>query len=112
LLEEISPELGIPVVIDPGTLIAFSAAHAHVGVPNHTDLTRISLETRSLSIEDFCVGRGALNVDGRAAWMSSGLFRRLSDGVKLPELVEVGELHPTEFGNSLPKFALKQPGES
>jgi hypothetical protein len=105
LLEEVAPELGIPVIIDPGTLIAFSAAHAHVGVPNHTGLTRISLETRTLCIEDFCAGRGAPNVDGRAKWMSPGLFRRLSDGVKLHELVGLAELHPSEFGKPLPSFA-------
>jgi hypothetical protein len=105
LLEEVAPELAVPVVMEPGSLIAFSAAHAHTGVANNTDLTRISLETRTLSIEDFCAGRGAPNVDGHAPWMSPGLFRRVTDGVKLPELVAVNELEPIVFGAPLATFA-------
>lgn len=104
LQEEVPVALGIPVVIEPGTLLAFSAAHAHAGVPNHTGLTRISLETRTLSIDDFCAGRGAPNVDGHAPWMSPGLFRRVTDGVKLPQLVDVAELQPSVFGQPLPHF--------
>jgi hypothetical protein len=96
LLEEVDPALGVPVTIEPGSIIAFSAAHAHTGVPNHTGLTRISLETRTLSIEDFCAGRGAPNVDGYAPWMSPGLFRRVSDGTKLHELLEVPDLMPVD----------------
>jgi hypothetical protein len=86
-LEEVPPALGVPVVIDPGTVIAFSGAHAHAGVGNETGLTRISLETRTISIEDFRTGKGAPNLDGRAPWMAPGLFRRVADGTKLDELV-------------------------
>lgn len=74
---------GVPVVLDPGEIIAFSSAHAHVGVPNHTGLTRISLETRTVSIADVREQRGAPNVDGEARWVAPGLFRRLSDGLPL-----------------------------
>jgi hypothetical protein len=95
LREEIDPGLGVPVTIEPGSIIAFSAAHAHTGVPNHSGLTRISLETRTLSIEDFRAGRGAPNIDGHAPWMSPGLFRRLADGARLHDLLGVPELMPT-----------------
>lgn len=74
---------GVPVVLDPGEIIAFSSAHAHVGVPNHTGLTRISLETRTVSISDVRAQRGAPNIDGEARWVAPGLFRRLSDGLQL-----------------------------
>ena len=87
LSEPITPSLGTPVVIPPGSVIAFSAAHAHAGVPNSTDVTRISLETRTLSINDFKANKGAPNVDGHARWMAPGLFRRLSDGTRLNELL-------------------------
>mgnify|MGYP001405710189 CR=1 FL=1 len=86
LLEEVDSALARPVVIDPGSMVVFSGAHAHAGVPNNTGLTRISLETRSVWIEDFRRGLGAPNVDGRAPWMSLGLFRRFSDGVPLHEI--------------------------
>ena len=50
LLEEVDPQDALPVTIDPGEVIAFSAQHAHVGIQNHTDHTRISLDTRTLQI--------------------------------------------------------------
>jgi hypothetical protein len=74
---------GTPVVLQPGEIIAFSSQHAHAGVPNHTGLTRISLETRTVCIGDVRARRGAPNVDGQARWVAPGLFRRLSDGTAL-----------------------------
>jgi hypothetical protein len=94
LAEEVSAELAIPVVVAPGTTIAFSGAHAHAGVPNRTGSTRISLETRTVWIDDVRSGRGAPNVDGKASWMSPGLFRRLSDGAPLNEVLQMGRLEP------------------
>jgi hypothetical protein len=93
-LEPVDPGRGNPVVIDCGSIIAFSSQHAHAGVPNHSGLTRISLETRTLLMEDFLAGRGAPNVDGRACWMSPGLFRRLSDGTPLTDLLGIDRLVP------------------
>jgi hypothetical protein len=103
LLEAIDFATGLPVLIAPGEVIAFSAQHAHAGVRNHTALTRISLETRTLQIADHVAGRGAPNVDGRARWMTPGMFRRLSDAVPLPQILQVDALasfnsmpdHPT-----------------
>lgn len=85
---------GQPVVIDPGEVIAFSAQHAHVGVANHSDFTRISLETRTLRLGDFKKGRGARNVDGKAKWVAHGMFRRLSDGVALTDALALPALAP------------------
>jgi hypothetical protein len=70
------------------------------GVPNHTDLTRISVETRTLLIEDHVARRGAPNMDGSAHWMAPGLFRRVSDGKALPDLLGTGVLEP--FDGSRP----------
>jgi hypothetical protein len=85
--EDVSAEPAVPVVIAPGTVITFSSAHAHAGVPNHTGVTRISLETRTLWIPDVLSGAGAPNLDGDAPLMSPGLFRRVSDEAKLDELL-------------------------
>jgi hypothetical protein len=109
LREEVAAALAVPVVIDPGTVIAFSAAHAHTGVSNHTGLTRISLETRTMSIEDFCDGRGAPDLDGHAPWMAPGLFRRVTDGAALTQLVAVNELEPFVFGQPLRRFVPRLP---
>jgi len=94
LNEDVSQEPAVPVVIDPGAIVTFSSAHAHAGVPNHTGVTRISLETRTLWIDDFLAGRGAPNVDGNASSMSPGLFRRLSDEAKLEHVLGIREIEP------------------
>jgi hypothetical protein len=94
LLDSVDSQLALPVTIEPGTLIAFSAQHAHAGVTNHTDLTRISLDTRTLWIEDWRAGRGAPNVDGRASLMAPGMFRRISDGMPLSTLLGTDKLAP------------------
>jgi hypothetical protein len=85
--QPMGPQSGVPVVLDPGEVITFSSAHAHVGVPNHTGLTRISLETRTVSIGDLRARRGAPNIDGHSRWVAPGLFRRLSDGTALNALL-------------------------
>lgn len=90
LLEVIDSEEGIAVEIEPGSLIAFSGAHAHAGVGNCTGLTRISFETRSVLIADVMAGLGALNIDGYAPWQTPGLFRRMSDGLRLSEVLGCG----------------------
>jgi hypothetical protein len=85
--ERIDPEAGVPVVLAPGEIIAFSSAHAHAGVPNHSGLTRVSLETRTVSISDIRGRRGAPNVDGSGRWVAPGLFRRLSDNESLNDIL-------------------------
>ncbi|BCX68811.1 hypothetical protein [Pseudomonas izuensis] len=94
LLEAVDPQQGVAVDIAPGSLIAFSGAHAHVGVGNSTGLTRISFETRSVFIDDLLAGLGAPNVDGRAPWMTPGLFRRMSDDKRLNEILGCGFIEP------------------
>ncbi|MDB6142184.1 MAG: hypothetical protein JWP80_1228 [Pseudomonas sp.] len=98
LLEPVDVSQAQPVVIDPGSIIAFSGAHAHAGVANHTDLTRISFETRTLWIDDLRRGRGAPNVDGHARWMAPGFFQRMSDGQRLNALLGCGYVAPFPFG--------------
>ncbi len=76
-----------PVLIAPGEVIAFSSQHAHGGLPNTTDQTRISLETRSICIAHENSGFGAPNVDGQAPQRAPRLFKRMSDGVSLTALL-------------------------
>ena len=92
LTEDLDHSLGIPVTIDPGTFIAFSGAHAHAGVANATGLTRISVETRTIWINDFVDGRKAHNIDGNAKWMTPGFFKRLSDSTPLNNLIGIERL--------------------
>lgn len=94
LMEAIAPQEGIAVDITPGSLIAFSGAHAHAGVGNYTGLTRISFETRSVLIADVMAGLGAPNVDGHAPWKTLGLFRRMSDAQRLNLILGCGFIEP------------------
>ncbi len=57
---------GVPVAIEPGTLLAFSAAHLHASVADGSGISRFSLDTRTVWQPDVAAGRGAPNVDGGA----------------------------------------------
>ena len=98
LLDALDWSQGIPVLIGPGEIIAFSAQHAHATVHNLTDLTRISMDTRTLRIPDHLAGRGARNVDGRARWTTPGMFKRLSDNQPLTEVLRIQALQRFEPG--------------
>ena len=78
-----------PVLIEPGSVLAFSGAHLHGSVPNTTGITRVSLETRTLFLPDLLARRGAGNVDGASPWTAPGWFRRLDDGAPLATLLGV-----------------------
>ena len=57
---------GVPVLIEPGQLLGFSAAHLHAGVTDGSDRTRLGVDTRSVWEADRSADRGAPNVDGAA----------------------------------------------
>ena len=99
LLDALDWSQGIPVLIAPGEIIAFSAQHAHASVHNLTDCTRISMDTRTLKTPDHVAGRGARNVDGRARWMTPGMFKRLSDNRPLTEILAIEALQGFEPGH-------------
>ena len=55
---------GTPVLIDPGDLLGFSAAHLHAGCRDDSGRTRFGIDSRSVWEPDRSLGRGAPNVDG------------------------------------------------
>ena len=73
-------EAGKPVMIDPGDLIAFSAAHLHGSLVDDSGTTRLSLDTRTFWDADVDAGRGAPDVDGGGGKIRWEWFTRLSDG--------------------------------
>lgn len=73
----------------PGAIMAFSGAHLHASVPNATELTRLSFETRTVNDIDARAGRGAPDVDGEAPCRTEQLFRYLHDGTALGPLRRV-----------------------
>ncbi|HTA46316.1 MAG TPA: hypothetical protein VK789_27920 [Bryobacteraceae bacterium] len=77
----------IRITAAPGTLAAFSAAHLHGGVLNTTPLTRFSVETRTINLDDLLAKRGAPNVDGVGERPGYPWFRRMTDGKPLADFV-------------------------
>jgi hypothetical protein len=77
----------VRIVIEPGDLFCFSGAHLHASVPNSTADPRLSVEVRTVNIDDIKLGRGAPNMDGAAPRVPIGWFRRMTDGTSLAELV-------------------------
>lgn len=69
----------LPVNLVPGDLLCFSGAHLHASVPNQTNRTRLSFESRTVNAADAMAGRGAPNVDGRARCTTYQIFKRLTD---------------------------------
>lgn len=69
----------VPVLISPGEILAFSAAHLHAGISDNSGLTRFSLDTRSLWDGDIHQGRGAPDVDGNGKPPRWDMFGRTPD---------------------------------
>lgn len=61
---ETPPGPAEPVLLEPGDLLAFSAAHVHAGSAEDAGITRFSLDTRTVWQRDLDAGRGAPDVDG------------------------------------------------
>jgi hypothetical protein len=81
----------IRITVPPGTLAAFSAAHLHGGVLNTTRLTRFSVETRTINLDDLLSNRSAPNIDGLGERPGYPWFRRMTDGKPLTDFIEVCE---------------------
>ena len=73
----------LPLVVPPGTVVAFSGAHLHASVPNRGPAMRYSIETRTVCRDDLVAGLGAPDVDGAAPRRPLHWFRRLADGAPL-----------------------------
>lgn len=80
---------GLRVVVDPGDVVVFSAAHLHRSVPNRTARHRFSTEVRTLHLPDVIRSVGAPDVDGSSGkpklqwfWsMANGPVDKASDAV-------------------------------
>jgi len=85
--EPVDAAAELRIVIEPGDLLAFSGAHLHASVPNSTAEPRLSVEVRTVSVDDVEQGRGAPNLDGAAPRVPLDWFRRMTDGASLAALV-------------------------
>ena len=81
--EPVDTSSELRVVVEPGDLLCFSGAHLHATVPNVSDQARVSVELRTVSLDDLAQGRGAPDVDGRAPKVPLEWFRSMEDGAPL-----------------------------
>jgi len=66
---------GVPVLIEPGSLLAFSGAHLHASASDASGRSRMSFDTRIVWAGDLAAGRGAPDVDGAAGEPRWAWFR-------------------------------------
>jgi hypothetical protein len=86
--EPVDTSSELRIVIEPGDLLCFSGAHLHASVPNVSAGTRVSVELRTVNLDDCLRGRGAPNVDGRAPAVPLEWFRSIADGSSLSAVAD------------------------
>jgi hypothetical protein len=88
-LEPMALQPELRVVCEPGGLVLFSAQQMHSTVPNATDLTRISIDFRTVHRGDLEAGREATNIDSESAGTTLMDYLRGTDQQHLPdEMIE------------------------
>ena len=92
----------VPVVIEPGDIMAFSGAHLHCSIPNQSGVARISTETRTVSAHDLTYSRSATNVDCDALVSQLDWFRHIETGKSLANHVLGSESKLSEPAVSTP----------
>ncbi len=83
--EPLELEPSVRLVPPVGGTIIFSAAQLHSTVPNTTDKTRLSIDFRTVNLDDLANGAGAPNLDSHCTGTTLRDFLRASDLEPLPE---------------------------
>lgn len=79
---ELEPQFRL--ICEPGAAYQFSAAQLHSTVPNTSDLTRYSIDFRTVHLDDVCSRTGAPNIDSACTGTSMADFLKGSDFSRLP----------------------------
>lgn len=77
-----------PIVIAPGDLLCFASAHLHGSTVNTTDLTRFSLEMRTVTAADLNSPLVPDNLDNAGSDPMYAWFKRLSDQISLKSVLD------------------------
>jgi hypothetical protein len=80
---ELDPQ--IRLIPPPGGMILFSAAQMHSSVPNTSGRTRLSIDFRTVHLDDVMARRGAPNVDSACTGTTMGDYLRGTDLAHVPE---------------------------
>lgn len=82
---QLEPE--IRLVCPVGGAYQFSAAHLHSTVPNTSNVTRFSIDFRTVHVDDVASRGGAANVDSECTGTTMGDYLRGTDFAHLPDEV-------------------------
>ncbi|MGB6744994.1 MAG: hypothetical protein WBE38_15205 [Terracidiphilus sp.] len=85
--EPIEFEPQIRLVCPPGGAYQFSAAHLHSTAPNTSNVTRYSIDFRTVHLDDVLGRTGAANADSACTGTTMGDYLRGTDFAHLPEEV-------------------------
>ena len=83
--EPIDPDPQIRFVAPAGSILMFSAAQMHSSVPNTSGRTRISIDFRTVHLDDVVAHRGAPNIDSECTGTT------MRDYLRGKDLAHVGE---------------------
>lgn len=81
------PGSQLRVVGEPGSLLSFSGAQLHSTVPNQTRTARLSVDFRTVHIDDLIAQSGPENIDSHSTGTSVRDYRRTDTGEALPDSV-------------------------
>ncbi|NNF78938.1 MAG: hypothetical protein HKN05_13000 [Rhizobiales bacterium] len=84
-LEPVQLDPQLRIVPEPGGLIIFSAAHLHSTVPNTSGKTRISIDFRTVHLDELANNSGAPNLDSACRGTTIGDYLRGTDFSHVPE---------------------------
>jgi hypothetical protein len=79
---ELDPQFRL--ICEPGAVYQFSAAQLHSTVPNTSDLTRYSIDFRTVHLDDVWSRTGAPNIDSACTGTSMGDFLKGTDFSRFP----------------------------
>lgn len=83
--ETLPATAAMPLVLQPGDMLAFSGQHLHGSIATDERLARFSTESRSVSLSHLAAGFAAPNVDGKAPRVVPDWFEHMVDGAPLTE---------------------------
>jgi len=88
--EEMQLDPQLRVIAPPGGVTIFSAAQMHSSIPNTSKLTRISIDFRTVHLDDVRDRCGAPNIDSNCTGTTLGDYLRGTDFAHIPdELIQM-----------------------
>jgi hypothetical protein len=79
------PRSNIRIVGEAGSILSFSGAQLHSTVPNETSGARLSLDFRTVHIDDLAAQLGPANIDSRSTGTSIRDYIRADNHQQLPD---------------------------